>query len=94
MGRVTPRPAHSVILRRELRWPRAHGQLARWVGRRGEHTSREADALGRQSYLEIALHRQEAAQALELDCEPTQAKDLYGLTTTKAKRFLDELEGD
>ena len=57
-------------------------------------TSREADALGRQSYLEIALHRQEAAQALELDSGQAQAKDLYGLTTTKAKRFLDELEGD
>jgi hypothetical protein len=27
-----------------------------------------------------------------LDSEQTQAKDLYGFTTTAAKRFLDELE--
>ncbi len=58
-------PIVAVIPRRELRWLRGHGQLARRVGRSGEHASREDDALGRQSYLEIALYGQEAAQEIE-----------------------------
>lgn len=55
----------AIIPRRELRWLRGHGQLARWVGWRGEHCSHEDDALGRQSYLEIALYGQQATEEIE-----------------------------
>ena len=179
-------PIVAYIPRRELRWLRGHGQLARQVDKSGEVSSHEDDALGRQRYLEIALHgggareieeRLEGERALwcptfikgvrakakgaavsvrpdgvlridwttkgtrlrprlaetlerlardyppapELETEQAQAKDLgraaqeqrlldmlrqgntidavivakdlYGFTTTEAKRFLDELQG-
>ncbi len=179
-------PIVAFIPRRELRWLRGHGQLARRVDKGGDFVSREDDALGRQNYLEIALYgadaeaiaaclkrerarwvptfvkgvrmqakgaavsvrpdgvlridwttkgtrlRPKLAEALErlardyplaseLDSEQVQAKelgraaqearlldmirqgntidavivakDLYGFTTTEAKRFLDELQG-
>jgi hypothetical protein len=79
----TDDPIVAVIPRRELRWLRGHGQRARWVGRRGEHASHEDDALGRQSYLEIALHGG-GAQAIEerLDRERT----LWAPTVIKGVR--------
>ncbi len=49
-------PIVAFIPRREVRWLRAHGQLARRVEKGGDFVSREDDALGRQNYLEIALY--------------------------------------
>jgi hypothetical protein len=56
-------PIVAFIPRRELRWLRGHGQLARQVGKGGDVASREDDRLGRQNYLEIALYG-EGAEAI------------------------------
>jgi hypothetical protein len=77
-------PIVAHIPRREVRWLRAHGQLARRVGRRGEHKSHEDDALGRQSYLEIALHGQEAVQ--EIEARLKQERALWCPTFIKGMR--------
>ncbi len=77
-------PIVAHIPRREVRWLRAHGQRARRVGRRGEHRSHEDDALGRQGYLEIALHGQEAVQ--EIAARLTRERTLWGPTFIKGVR--------
>ena len=76
-------PIVAVIPRRELRWLRAHGQLARRVGRSGEHASREDDALGRQNYLEIALY---GGGAEEIEARLKRERALWCPTFVKGLR--------
>jgi len=76
-------PIVAVIPRRELRWLRGHGQRARRVGRSGEHASHEDDALGRQAYLEIALH---GAGASEIEARLKRERALWCATWVKGVR--------
>lgn len=76
-------PIVAVIPRREVRWLRGHGQRARWVGRHGEGISHEDDTLGRQSYLEIALH---GGSPPEIEARLKRERELWRSTWIRGVR--------
>jgi hypothetical protein len=76
-------PIVAFIPRREVRWLRAHGQLARRVDKSGDVASHEDDALGRQNYLEIALHGEDS-EAIAACLKRERA--LWGPTFVKGVR--------